>query len=428
MTRSDWPRDARALLLALFLLGLAIGPRLDDDAILERRLPVAAWDWRGPFGILLNLDAFAYMEAARSPATLLQAEARLQARPLIPVLLHPVVRILDASLPGAGETGAAPAGATHAADDPGIVAPYVAWIGFNLALLVAALALFERVLARQAGADRVLIAGLSLLLVANPLTRAFLLQPHLQLWHLLLPLLALLAWRDLVQGLADGPRRALAWALACGVGLLAYAGFAIVAAVVAAGLLLRAVRGRPRAAAILLGGCALLLAPTLAWVALVQAGGTPFHNYEISRWRQVVWIADLWRSDGAPAVLAQLAAHAGALAGWALRFALPALLVVLPLLATRGVQALRAAGMPALRRALVPCIAVAALAIAFYAVVGLRVERLASAAGVALIVAVAQAAVATARLAPPPAWVRAWVWLAAIGAGAITLAADGPYV
>jgi hypothetical protein len=75
MKLADPARDLRAILMALYLLGLAIGPRLDEDSVRERRLPVVAWEWRG-------VDA----TGATSP------------------------------------------------DDRGILAPYIAWIAFNLAL------------------------------------------------------------------------------------------------------------------------------------------------------------------------------------------------------------------------------------------------------------------------------------------------------
>lgn len=423
MRLRDSSRDLRALLLALFLLGLALGPRLALDQVEARSLGVAVWPWRAPFGVLLNLDAFLYMDAARQPQSLTAPGAALQARPLVPWLLYPLVRTLERVGLGAGAADLAREPA-----DAGILAPYFAWLLFNLAVLASAIVLATHWLQRIPGADSGLAVAGSMVLAFNPLGKAFLLQPHLQLLHLLVPMVAILAWQQLWH--ASMPKRARYWlySAAVGLGMLAYAGFAVVAVVIALAVWRhrRAVAGPAYVGA--LGMLALLVLPTLVWVAVLAQSGTGYQNYEIERWRQVVWIGDLLRASGIWATARQLSGNLGFLALESLRFAAPALcMAVVAVAASRPYWAelRRDRG---LHLALGACLAVALLSIGFYAAVGLRVSRLASAAGVCIALAAMGVALAALSRHPQSSRLHAWAWSAMTGLGACWVAADGPYV
>jgi hypothetical protein len=234
----------------------------------------------------LNCDSDHLMFLAEHPRVLVQRDDARQSRPVYVaagvVLRQTLGRVVDA-------LGGNPYGVASPA--------YLPLVALNLALLVAAMTVLDRLL----GAPGLAFAGglgLVALLAANDVVKAFFWSPHQQLFNVLVPLVSILACRAIVLQ----PRRSWPWlvglGLGCGLGALAYGSFAVVPVAVALALAVCRAVGWPAwlAQAAVLGAAFAL--PNLLWIAAIHQHTGDYYNQEVELFREFVWIGDALRAGG----------------------------------------------------------------------------------------------------------------------------------
>jgi hypothetical protein len=154
----------------------------------------------------------------------------------------------------------------------------------------------------------VLLVGL--LLAVNDLTKAFLLSPHSQIFNLFVPLFSLFVFMQLAT--APDRRRVLLIGILTGLGMLAYAYFAITVPVGIVALLVywkgrggwRTTLTRATPDALLLIGIAAL--PMVVWVGYVIHRNGAFYSFEVDCCQQIVWMGTAWAAGGFGGLVRQL--------------------------------------------------------------------------------------------------------------------------
>jgi hypothetical protein len=319
------------VLFIIYCLGLAVGPRVPNDE--QRLYCVKNINLPGPFGISLNCDSPVFLEDAANPRLLLAENAVYQGRPLhislvgligypLRLATTPVIRMLNLDeklgfgLDLIGKENPYRDTTFDSESDvaAGIVLfiPYfIAYFLVDMLLLAGTFGLYVRLVQPEdswRGASMaVLLVGL--LLVFNDLTKAFLLSPHSQMFNLFVPLYSLFAFLQLST--APSRRRVISLAGLSGLGILAYAYFAIAVPVAILALLVHWVPKRGWWAALrhivvdslILVGLAAL--PMLLWVGFVIARNGTFFSFEVACCRQIVWMGDALAAGGPGALLRQ---------------------------------------------------------------------------------------------------------------------------
>ena len=247
-------------------------------------------------GFVVNQDADVFCEAAAQPEQLLRPGFAWQSRPLYILagsLLGRPLAWLWAHLPGL------PA-------DPspdGLGAYYLAYLLLNAVLLWASLWLLAA-LARAYGLPRqgAQLWPLGWLLLSQPVTKAFFWTAHLQMFTLLVPLLALYGMARLRATTWPSWR----WTVA-GLGLLAYGSFLLLLPCWLLALVQRAGGWRQAWAPMVRATLAFLL-PLGLWAGLLTVSGIGFYSHEVQAYGQFVWLIEAAQA-GLPALGAQLGAH-----------------------------------------------------------------------------------------------------------------------
>jgi hypothetical protein len=300
------------VLTVLWALLLLVGPRYHDPIV--RPMSYRNIDLPGPFGLSLSVDSPNFMRLALEPAQLFEPRELRQSRPGLVLAAAPLALGL-AQIVG-----------------PPPVASFLAYMLLHIAILVASFALYLRIVWPRNEMVPLPVYLTGLLLLFNNVTAYFMLSPHTCLFNLLAPLLCLWiadrAWHnDLFR-----ERRVFLVALLSGLGFVSYGSFLLAFPA----LLLPAVvreRGAGRALGVAFLGRvvavgAILVAPVVAWYALVMSVNGTFYSAEVEVFRMFVWIADGLRTHGWGWVggklvaLTQLGMRKGA---W---MSMPALLIV----------------------------------------------------------------------------------------------------
>ena len=236
---------------------------------------------RGGFRFQMNCDAMEFMTLAKDPSRVLTQPIR-QGRPLsfaIPALIAlPLGALPDVDVLPIG---------------PPFQQEYLAFVLVNVATLVCALLFFtwayERGTGRRGGPEWLFVM---VILAANEITKMFIWNPHVQIFNLLTPCLAIyLSLRLLERGAPLSFRLALSLGLAMGIGLLEYGSFVVplLCIIVIHWFVYRRVWH-----GLIVGGAASLV--YLTWVAFVRLQTGTFYNHEVEQYRQFVWIVDCIRA------------------------------------------------------------------------------------------------------------------------------------
>ncbi len=232
----------------------------------------------GAMGIVWNCDSSLFQEVSAHPGKLLEENHPRQARPTYALVGWLLVQTVGrfSGLFGLGDWQGEDA------------RPYVSLVLLNVLVLIAATALFIRILL-PLGTPWLLAAVLTVPVAYNHVTVEWTLTPHQQIFAMLVPVVTVLVTR---RALLAPPswRTALGWGLAVGLAANAYGSWLIAVPVVALALWL-ASRDRPgvvRAGAFV-GGAA---APLLAWMLVCKIVAGSYYNHEAVFYRQFVWILD----------------------------------------------------------------------------------------------------------------------------------------
>ena len=254
-------------------------------------------------GFVLNHDSQGYIEAARHPGQLLRPGEVRQSRPLYILLGTAVGYPLAAVLRGAQRLGLTPAAWPELGDDATFWGYYWGYVLLNALGLLASLGLLRWLAKELAGgpARGWVYWPLAWVLLANPVTKAFLWTAHQQMLTLLVPLFCLALAVRLARRGAPGWPVLVGLSLALGVLPLLYGSFVLVWPALAFGLWPAGARAAPagsagrapaRLAGQLLLSLALFAVPTLAWIALLRLLGTTYYNHEAARYHQLVWLLE----------------------------------------------------------------------------------------------------------------------------------------
>ena len=294
-------------------LGLVVIPLLVPIVFLVSRRPdrppvgVELVELAGPLHVGVNTDSADFVSVALRPGKLFDDREPLQSRPVVVVAaalaslpLRPLLRIADPASridTTVARRALAPGGDADVND---AMAAYLVYIAINALLLLGSLVVFWR--AVGPGPKWWALAPLALVVAGNQVVKAFFWTPHLQIFNILVPVVAVeAARRTLDRPLASWRQSALV-GLALGLSALAYgAAVIIVVAVVAAQVLGR----RPRRLSPLLPLVLAFAAVVGAWVVVVEAVSGGFYNHEVRVYRQFVWIVDAIRGGDIGAAVAR---------------------------------------------------------------------------------------------------------------------------
>ncbi|MCJ7707881.1 MAG: hypothetical protein MUO38_09720 [Anaerolineales bacterium] len=371
----------------LFVAGLVVFHRIPEG------FPgtVCAENYRfyGSFSIVLNCDSWDFMRLALHPDRIFEPNTVRQSRPglifLAAVLAKPLHFLGDLAqdlVSGQGRT----------LQDWTItlIPAYASYILLNLTILSVSMALFIHLLPREATPPVPAIL-LGVILVSNDLVKMFLLTPHTALLALLVPLYCLWSY-----GIAAGDSRfrwpkILALAVVAGLGITAYATFAAFLPSVLIPELVRLRRAFSwRGLVVSLGRAIVISAvvafPMVLWIAIVESRAGSFYSAEVTLYEQVVWIGNALR-QGAITLVGTLLSHVLAIARNDLRYAV----FIIVYLATVAVTAEPGRNGLALMVRSIPrsALVVSALFVAFFALVGVTVDRVAFSAVPPLVVGAA---------------------------------------
>jgi len=212
---------------------------------------------------------------------------------------------------------------------------FVAYAAINVVALVLAVGCFASLLTWSGGGSSGMeLFFVTIVLTGNEVTKLFFLSPHVQVFNLLIPCLALYASARLIgRGRALSTAEALLLGVAFGVGLLIYASFAIALLCVAAIQLL--VYRRPVSA-----GSMVLVAGAIfgCWALFVYLRTGFYYNYEVAEFRQFVWIVDCVRQGRAQCALDVSRKASDFMGATAPVLALPMALIVVVWLARRALS------------------------------------------------------------------------------------------
>ena len=308
-----------------------MGPRVPDDeqllyCVKNIYLP-------GPLGISLNCDSPVFLEDAANPSLLLAENSVYQGRPLhittvgmlgypVRLITTPIIRALNLDeqmgfgLDIIGKENEFRDTTFNSQEDVAsgieLFVPYfITYFLFDVLLLAGAFWMFVRLVSPEKGWQDAPLAVLlvGLLLAVNDLSKAYLLTPHSQTFNLFVPIFCLFAFMQLAT--KPSRRSVLILAVIAGLGMLAYAYFAVAVPVGIVALLVYwlprdgwwpAVRRIFVDALLLL---VITLMPTLAWMGFVIARNGSFFSFEVACCRQIVWIGDAWNAGGFGEVVSQ---------------------------------------------------------------------------------------------------------------------------
>lgn len=329
----------------------------------------------GPLRYHFNFDSAAFARiVVRFPRGLVEVEqgrTRLS-RPLYPALawvVYQPLRLLKPAIP----EGAARRVADKMADanhpeiwrdiDPrDVILAWAALVLVNISIYVGAVWLTYRALARLFDPRAALALAWVPLVHFN--TIDFVLVPHSEPFNVLLPAVFLYA----ATAAWERGRAGLAPLAALGIAVL---GKGIFYPFVNWAYEIVLARPHPKRWRLLAASAALFLLPLSAYLAILRLMGVEPFIYEMEQPRLVVWMGDVFRDRGAPAVLTRL--------GWGVGLHLyhVALTYAAPLLVS-GVAFLVGPRRPPISKALWRHLAVFAIAgTLFWAVVGIHAPRLA---------------------------------------------------
>ena len=422
--------------LFALLLGLLIGPRVADDEQNYRCVGNIAL--AGPFGLSLNCDSPQFMWLARQPEGLLEHRNARQSRPGMIV----AAALLTAPLALVVPPGGPPLPVTQGLLETERITPslardlpaYLAYILLNGAILLLCFHLVRKTVMPAGvndGAGLVILVATGLLIVGNDVTKAFFWSPHMQLFNVLAPVLALYATLRVLDGAAHDRAFALGLGFAIGVGMTAYGVFVVVAACVIPPWLWALTRAPSRAhRQAALANLALLLVasivPMALWYVYVVHMTGEFFHIEAEHFGQVVWMLNALQQGS---LLRRLFMTLGELLAFAAPQAAPLamLVVLLGLAALRDREA--AAGLRAALPVALVGLYVGAAFLGFYTCVGWYSDRLAYPAIPPLLIAAGVMAVAmAARMDPKRRQILAFGCASVAFANLVwVVAKDGPW-
>jgi hypothetical protein len=296
------------LMLAVFIVGRFVGPRIPDDQ--AKRWCAVNVHVTAVFGVSLNCDSPEFMRDATHLSALLEPGSPLQTRPgmpfaawLIGLPLHPLAALVPGMVKKAERADIDPNRIQNALQSFGPA--YVAYFVLNVLILTVSFYQFRRIYQAGRPADETAAAAVvdvsvaTLMIATYPLTN-FILSPHTQMLNTLVPLWAVVCAMRANDGALMDVRFAVSVGAVVGLATTAYAVFPVVTITVLLFAALDACRDWPkrwhvtlvRNAAILM---LLSVMPIILWYVYVRMETGQFHNNEVIKANSLIWIVTALR-------------------------------------------------------------------------------------------------------------------------------------
>lgn len=265
--------------------------------------PKSAADYQGKYihlnehmGFLINGDTWGFMHLAFEPSKLLvNGEAR-QSRPLYvlagTVLGQAVYIPLNEILKVANMKD------KYTDHQIRYVSYYIGFVIFNFILVGLSLWMAIRILDENFAVSPILFWSLVIFLFSTTVTKAFIWTVHQQMFYVFTPLYGMFFALRVFQ------RTDIFFYWLClvtGIGMLFYGNFLIVAAVFLICFVIKNFESfylYPLKYSVkVISGGLLFLLPTCIWIGVVQMTGAEFYSHEVEKYRQLVWLLDVFHSE-----------------------------------------------------------------------------------------------------------------------------------
>ena len=221
-------------------------------------------------GFVINCDSYTYVKVSTQLSLLLEKNSLRQSRPLYPVmgavmgnLLYPVAKYIDSNI---------------------YEVYFAGYVLLNFLFYLAVLFLMDTLLLQYTSLNTFTRAIFLIALISNPVTKTFFWTADNQFLVFFTPLSCIYSLQYLSNKTPDKIAIAVL-SFVCGLSLLVYGNFILLAACVVIGLLYY----RYGAADVLLSAFLICL-PTILWIAILRANHVTYYNHEITAYHQFIWI------------------------------------------------------------------------------------------------------------------------------------------
>jgi hypothetical protein len=361
----------------------------------------------------LSCDSDEFIRIARHPGEISREGSFRQGRPLIPMVAALGTLVEHPSLDRHTKPAPDVSGCTGCLQSAlGVPYQYLnqpGWLPYvflNLVVLVVAVLTFDRLVRRTGTGVSIPVLLLSVLLLANVVTKNFFWSAHTQMWNILMPIACVTACAAIMRNPERSWQFMSAVGLLIGLGTLAYGTIVLLLpAIVLAGAVGRRLRGERvlTSAAALAAVVATVgtLIPPVAWrVLLVERTGR-YYDPETRDYRQFVWMWDAFKDGGVTRLLNQTDTMLREFWPHLWVVSWPPLLLLGVVLLITGIAQLSLHEIAVSRREEFLAVAVTLLlALPFFALQGFYRDRLAFNVAVPIVIAVGLIAVEVTRMAP----------------------------
>jgi hypothetical protein len=188
---------------------------------------------------------------------------------------------------------------------------YIAFILINITILWLSLFLFEKICTTIFSTEKLPVYSmyaLMVFIVSNPVTKVFFWAVHQQMFAFFTPLFCVYILLNLIKkGALLNYGRLILLSFTSGILLLVYGSFILLLPVLVFGFCNNYLRFNKNKLPGLLSKSLLLIMlfaiPTVAWILFLKTNGVNYYNFEITEYRQLIWIKDslttgtFWKSS-----------------------------------------------------------------------------------------------------------------------------------
>jgi hypothetical protein len=263
-------------------------------------------------GFPMNCDAFTFMGSAIDPSYLIKPGFVRQSRPLYIILGTATGYVLYyAGYPFHEKIRAAiknkfskDFSETEQRKSVEYVFSYAGFILINAITLLIAFLLFEKIVFRLSGDwknSRFLFLLLLMMLASNQVTKTFFWTPHQQIFNILTPLLCVYAGLQILSN-KPSEKKTLLTSLGAGFLVLVYGSFLLLLPLIVFCYLYNTKKYKQESnlkrLLISLLLTVVFFLPTLCWIIFLRLIGVGFYSYELTEFRQFVWLKDVFQMPG----------------------------------------------------------------------------------------------------------------------------------
>ena len=222
-------------------------------------------------GFVINCDSYEYVRVSTNLSLLLEQNSLRQSRPLFLVLgtisgslVYPVLKLFHFNI---------------------YQSYFAGYILLNFLFLLWSAYLFDGLLVKHTSLGVVERSAFLILLISNNVTKAYFWTAHEQMFTFLTPMLCIYMLDFIKGGNKLFSSTILFFSFLCGLSLLVYGNFALLAVSITAALIYY--RAKFRTIAI---SASLIMFPTFCWILILRLKGVAYYNHEVAEYHQFIWI------------------------------------------------------------------------------------------------------------------------------------------